>query len=84
MKKPANGRLISPEAIQILKDWLLANAHHPYTTDEQRDALCRQTGLNRMQVKNWLTNGRRRLLRPMLKKMGKGSGGGGNVVGWIS
>ena len=75
MKKPANGRLISPEAIQIMKDWLLANAHHPYTSDEQRDALCRQTGLNRMQVKNWLTNGRRRLLRPMLKKMGKGGGG---------
>ena len=75
MKKPAKGRLIPPEAIEILKDWLLANAHHPYSSDEQRDALCRQTGLNRMQVKNWLTNGRRRLLRPMLKKMGKGGGG---------
>jgi len=74
-KKPANGRLIPPEAIQILKDWLFANAHHPYTSDEQRDALCRQTGLNKLQVKNWLTNSRRRLLRPMLEKMGKGGGG---------
>lgn len=69
-KKP-NERRISPEAIKFLKEWLFANASHPYTSDQQRDELCRQTGLSRLQVKNWLTNSRRRLLRPMLAKLQK-------------
>lgn len=74
-EKNQNERRISPEAVNILKEWLFANAHHPYTTDQQRDELCRKTGLNKLQVKNWLTNSRRRLLRPMLLHVAKKSAG---------
>ena len=73
--KKQNERRISPEAVKILKEWLFANAHHPYTTDQQRDELCRRTGLNKLQVKNWLTNSRRRMLRPMLLHVAKKSAG---------
>ena len=74
-EKKQNERRISPEAVKILKEWLFANAHHPYTTDQQRDELCRRTGLNKLQVKNWLTNARRRMLRPMLLHVAKKSAG---------
>ena len=74
-EKKQNERRIPPEAVKILKEWLFANAHHPYTTDEERDELCRRTGLNKLQVKNWLTNSRRRLLRPMLLHVAKKSAG---------
>ncbi|KAL2267558.1 hypothetical protein VTJ83DRAFT_4835 [Remersonia thermophila] len=50
----------SREAVKILKNWLSTHSKHPYPTDEEKDMLCRQTGLTKTQITNWLANTRRR------------------------
>lgn len=57
---PKIGTRFSRESIQILKRWLCNHVHHPYPSDKEIELLQRQTGLNRTQIKTWLTNARRR------------------------
>ena len=75
-------------AVATLKAWLLSPEHftHPYPTPQDQIMLMQQTGIDKKQLKNWFTNARRRIWKPMLKKQleaGKlaaatgGSGGGG-------
>lgn len=47
-------------ATKILKDWLIAHIDHPYPTEEEKEALKQQTGLNVGQISNWMANTRRR------------------------
>jgi len=54
------GTRFSQEALRTLKDWLNSHSDHPYPDEEEREMLQRQTGLNRTQISNWLTNARRR------------------------
>ncbi|EMT74449.1 Homeobox protein 4 [Fusarium odoratissimum] len=54
------GTRFSQEALRTLKDWLNSNSDHPYPDEEEREMLQRQTGLNKTQISNWLTNARRR------------------------
>ncbi|KAH7133755.1 hypothetical protein EDB81DRAFT_727209 [Dactylonectria macrodidyma] len=54
------GARFSKESIKVLKRWLDSHRHHPYPSDKETELLQRQTGLNRTQVKTWLTNARRR------------------------
>ncbi|KAG9500714.1 hypothetical protein J7337_006393 [Fusarium musae] len=58
--RPKNGTRFSKEALKVLKDWLSSHSDHPYLDDEDREMLQRQTGLNKTQISNWLTNARRR------------------------
>ena len=57
-------------AVTILKNWLLSPAHfnHPYPTPQDQTMLMQQTGIDKKQLKNWFTNARRRIWKPMLKK----------------
>lgn len=49
------GRL--PDSVtSILLDWFMANVLHPFPNSKQKDSLMSQTGLSRIQLKNWLTN----------------------------
>ena len=50
----------SKQTIRILKTWLDAHADHPYPTSEEKETLRGQTGLNVLQISNWLANARRR------------------------
>jgi len=54
------GARFSRESIRILRAWLSTHQGHPYPTDDEKDALQRQTGLNKTQITNWLANARRR------------------------
>ncbi|KAF5708559.1 homeobox 4 [Fusarium mundagurra] len=54
------GTRFSRDALKTLKDWLSAHSDHPYLDEEDREMLQRQTGLNKTQISNWLTNARRR------------------------
>ena len=54
------GARFSRESVRILKTWLTNHGRHPYPSDEEREVLQRQTGLNKTQVTNWLANARRR------------------------
>ncbi|TDZ51856.1 Homeobox protein 4 [Colletotrichum trifolii] len=54
------GARFSRESVRILKNWLSTHTRHPYPSDEEKDMLQRQTGLNKTQITNWLANARRR------------------------
>jgi hypothetical protein len=57
-------------AVSTLKAWLLSPEHftHPYPTPQDQVMLMQKTGIDKKQLKNWFTNARRRIWKPMLKK----------------
>jgi hypothetical protein len=57
---PKIGARFSRESVRILRSWLSTHHRHPYPTDEEKESLRRQTGLNKTQITNWLANARRR------------------------
>ncbi|CAM1511239.1 Fc.00g087520.m01.CDS01 [Cosmosporella sp. VM-42] len=57
---PKIGARFSRESVRILKQWLSTHNRHPYPSDEEKEMLQRQTGLNKTQITNWLANARRR------------------------
>ncbi|KAF4998865.1 hypothetical protein FDECE_11678 [Fusarium decemcellulare] len=57
---PKIGARFSRESVRILKNWLGTHNRHPYPSDEEKEMLQRQTGLNKTQITNWLANARRR------------------------
>mmetsp|Transcript_2360 Transcript_2360/g.3308 ORF Transcript_2360/g.3308 Transcript_2360/m.3308 type:complete len:534 (-) Transcript_2360:606-2207(-) len=74
-------------AVATLKAWMLSPEHftHPYPTPQDQVMLMQKTGIDKKQLKNWFTNARRRIWKPMLKKQleqGKltQTGGGGVAV----
>lgn len=54
------GARFSRESVKILKNWLSTHSKHPYPNDDEKELLQRQTGLNKLQITNWLANTRRR------------------------
>lgn len=92
--KPRNKsrRELPTGAVATLKAWLLSPEHftHPYPTPQDQVMLMQKTGIDKKQLKNWFTNARRRIWKPMLKKQleqGKlattGTGGGVAVPGGV-
>jgi hypothetical protein len=57
---PKVGARFSKESLRILRSWLSTHSGHPYPSDEEKEQLRRQTGLNKTQITNWLANARRR------------------------
>ena len=57
-------------AVATLKAWLLSPEHftHPYPTPQDQVMLMQKTGIDKKQLKNWFTNARRRIWKPLLKK----------------
>jgi hypothetical protein len=87
--KGKSRRELPAGAVATLKAWLLSPEHftHPYPTPQDQVMLMQKTGIDKKQLKNWFTNARRRIWKPMLKKQleqGKltatGAGGGGVAV----
>ena len=73
-------------AVATLKAWLLSPEHftHPYPTPQDQAMLMQKTGIDKKQLKNWFTNARRRIWKPMLKKQieqGKLTAAGAGVPG---
>ncbi|KAI9167141.1 Homeobox protein 4 [Paramyrothecium foliicola] len=57
---PKIGARLSRESVRIMKNWLNTHTRHPYPSDEEKEMLQRQTGLNKVQITNWFANARRR------------------------
>jgi hypothetical protein len=57
---PKVGARFSRESVRVLRGWLSTHHRHPYPSDEEKESLKRQTGLNKTQITNWLANARRR------------------------
>ncbi|KKA29911.1 hypothetical protein TD95_001473 [Thielaviopsis punctulata] len=54
------GARFSRASLRILRQWFNSHSRHPYPSDEEKEMLQRQTGLNKTQITNWLANTRRR------------------------
>ncbi|XP_018006466.1 homeobox protein AKR-like [Hyalella azteca] len=61
---------LRPEAKAVLTAWLTEHRHHPYPTEEEKDALVCEAGVTLAQVCNWFINARRRQLPGMLQQEG--------------
>lgn len=62
-------RELPPHAVSILKAWLVSpeHFHHPYPTAQDQAQLMAETGIDKKQLKNWFTNARRRIWKPLVK-----------------
>jgi hypothetical protein len=69
-KRNKSRRELPGGAVSTLKAWLLSPEHftHPYPTPQDQAMLMAKTGIDKKQLKNWFTNARRRIWKPMLKK----------------
>lgn len=54
------------ETTDKLRSWFVAHLHHPYPTEDEKQELIRQTGLQMNQISNWFINARRRQLPAMI------------------
>ncbi|KAF3770237.1 Homeodomain-like protein [Cryphonectria parasitica EP155] len=54
------------ETTDKLRTWFVGHLHHPYPTEDEKQELMRQTGLQMNQISNWFINARRRQLPTML------------------
>lgn len=57
---PKVGARFSRDSVKILKNWLSTHNRHPYPSEDEKEMLQKQTGLNKTQITNWLANARRR------------------------
>lgn len=48
------------DVTDMLKQWFEEHIAHPYPTEEEKQMLCRRTGLAMTQISNWFINSRRR------------------------
>eukprot|EP01119_Soliformovum_irregulare_P012749 TRINITY_DN3336_c0_g1_i2.p1 TRINITY_DN3336_c0_g1~~TRINITY_DN3336_c0_g1_i2.p1 ORF type:complete len:567 (-),score=132.49 TRINITY_DN3336_c0_g1_i2:68-1768(-) len=55
-------RKLPPPITAILRGWTFNNLSHPYPSEEAKNNLCNETGLTMIQINNWFTNARRRLI----------------------
>mmetsp|Transcript_13720 Transcript_13720/g.31305 ORF Transcript_13720/g.31305 Transcript_13720/m.31305 type:complete len:716 (-) Transcript_13720:160-2307(-) len=83
--KSKSRRELPAGAVATLKAWLLSPEHftHPYPTPQDQVMLMQKTGIDKKQLKNWFTNARRRIWKPMLKKQleaGKLAAAGGGMA----
>lgn len=54
------------ETTDKLRSWFMAHLSHPYPTEDEKQELMRQTGLQMNQISNWFINARRRQLPAMI------------------
>ncbi|CAN8096522.1 unnamed protein product [Discula destructiva] len=54
------------ETTDKLRAWFVSHLHHPYPTEDEKQELMRQTGLQMNQISNWFINARRRQLPAMI------------------
>ncbi|KAL7496392.1 hypothetical protein ACHAWT_004704 [Skeletonema menzelii] len=82
-KKPdPNSAKLTPEATQVLKDWMMSPEHvdHPYPTEDDKTELMANTGLSRKQITCWFSNNRKRFWKPKMDELGKEANLMGNTL----
>ena len=63
IKKPKRKRNRKLQGTPKLRKWLFAHVDTPYPTEKEKKELCQVTGLTIVQVNNWFSNARKRVLK---------------------
>jgi hypothetical protein len=66
----ARMRNLPPSAVAILRDWVMAHLDQPYPSDAEKAELAARAKITKKQVRHWLTNARKRIVRPLAEQMG--------------
>ena len=61
-------RMLSQTQKSILHSWLHAHINHPYPSEEEKEELAIQTGLNKTRISTWFANARSRKVPAILAK----------------
>lgn len=71
-KKGTRRGTLNPEAKNVLKAWMFSPEHfaHPYPSEEEKEELASEAGIEVKQLSNWFTNARKRLWQPVLRQSG--------------
>ncbi|ETN00131.1 hypothetical protein PPTG_18300 [Phytophthora nicotianae INRA-310] len=71
-KKGTRRGTLHPEAKNVLKAWMFSPEHfaHPYPSEEEKEELANEAGIEVKQLSNWFTNARKRLWQPVLRQSG--------------
>lgn len=71
-KKGTRRGTLDATAKMILKRWMFSEQHfsHPYPTEEEKEDLAAEAGIDVKQLSNWFTNARKRLWQPVLRESG--------------
>ncbi|KAJ2711267.1 Homeobox protein tos8 [Coemansia spiralis] len=64
---PAHGKCYTPYITKVLEGWVRQNLSNPYPPPQAKLDLMEQTGLTKMQLKNWFCNIRRRKLSSKIR-----------------
>ncbi|CAB9522598.1 Homeobox protein knotted-1-like [Seminavis robusta] len=57
---------LPPSTIEYLKAWMMSPQHidHPYPTEQEKEKIMADTGIETKQLTNWFTNNRKRYWKP--------------------
>jgi hypothetical protein len=71
-KKGTRRGTLNAEAKNVLKAWMFSPEHfaHPYPSEEEKEELANEAGIEVKQLSNWFTNARKRLWQPVLRQSG--------------
>ncbi|KAK3177142.1 hypothetical protein OEA41_008470 [Lepraria neglecta] len=56
------------DTTDLLKSWFSDHLAHPYPTEDEKQMLCRRTGLAMTQISNWFINARRRRIPELMNQ----------------
>lgn len=66
-KRKKQRMCLSSSSKSMLRKWFDEHFHHPYPSEEEKQALSQQTGITMDQVNNWFINTRVRAWKPKVK-----------------
>lgn len=71
-KKGTRRGTLNAEAKNVLKAWMFSPEHfaHPYPSEDEKEELAVEAGIEVKQLSNWFTNARKRLWQPVLRQSG--------------
>lgn len=65
--RPEKGKQMPTDVTRVLQTWLIQHADHPYPTPAEKTMLMAETGMTPTQLRNFLTNYRKRHWKPVLR-----------------
>lgn len=69
MKSKRKSTSLPSETVEYLKSWMMSPEHivHPYPTEQEKQKIMEETGIELKQLTNWFVNNRKRYWKPRVE-----------------